>query len=934
MDLRLLQAKVHIQKGDEKQLCELLVGRNICGWVPEDEVLRVGGVKVLNGLFGVGKGKFLDENNEIEILRVIMNLKPTNRIMKHAEGSVGELPSITQYLSMVLEGKEEAVLFQSDMSSAFYLFKIPPQWQRFLCFGISFTREQLGLGSGRERLFLACNVIPMGWASAVSIMQEIADRLTSLARLPEDSKVRRLTPLPVWMVHVLSLVQKEDKAWYHVYLDNFCAVGKTNSALSEQGYLLHKSLEDAWNSSGVLSSAAKRVSGASVGHELGGQLDGVEGTLGPSGERLVRLIQSSLMVIGNPRLKKKWVQVIAGRWVHIMSFRRPGMIMLDKTWRFISTGCCGHDIECEVRGEIFQCCLSSMMLHTNLRSAVSEITTASDASSTGGAVGASKELTASGSEFSEMDAQFSPMVIRVPVLVVSLFNGVGCAFRCYDLIGVQPMVGISYEINAAANRVTSRRWPYVEIRGDVRTLTEAEIRNWRFLYPLIEEIHLWGGFPCVDLSSVKHNRKNLSGAQSSLFFEILRILRLIRQVYGFDFTIKFFLENVASMDREAERQISVAVGTKPFRVDSADFVPLHRPRFCWSNVKREEIPGVVLTDTDLWVEVSMPHSYPKVEQWIEEGWSQDVELAVPIYPTCMKSIPRRVPPPSPAGLSRCDDDTRRRWEANQYRFPPYQYQKRFLFWKENFWRLMSSSERELLHGMGFEHTILCLNANDIKKDPTYFEDLRKSLVGDSFNCISFAYFAALACFRFIPTVTFEMIWSRAGLAPGFVSPLFCEAPLQRRLVYGGSGVPQMVSSLHRALLRRVNHTGSDVRVSTGAVTNPRAFPRQSAPAGWWIWEKVFAYKWKSNDHINSLELRSLVHALEWRVTHLQEASIRAFHLTDSYIAMSIVSKGRTSSRMLKPLLRRLSAVLLAFDVYLIVSHVESSENPTDAASRQ
>ena len=46
------------------------------------------------------------------------------------------------------------------------------------------------------------------------------------------------------------------------------------------------------------------------------------------------------------------------------------------------------------------------------------------------------------------------------------------------------MVGISYEINAAANRVRSRRWPYVEIRGDVRTLTEAEIRNWRFLLPL------------------------------------------------------------------------------------------------------------------------------------------------------------------------------------------------------------------------------------------------------------------------------------------------------------------------------------------------------------------------------------------------------------------------------------------------------------------
>ena len=225
---------------------------------------------------------------------------------------------------------------------------------------------------------------------------------------------------------------------------------------------------------------------------------------------------------------------------------------------------------------------------------------------------------------------------------------------------------------------------------------------------------------------------------------------------------------------------------------------------------------------------------------------------------------------------------------------------------------MSASERELLHGMGFEHTALCLNANDIKRSATYFEDLRKSLVGDSFNCLSFAYFAALACYKYVPTISFDMIWDRAGMAPGFVSPLFCSAPMERRLVYGGNRDIQLVSSLHRALLRRVNHTGSDVRVSTGAVTNPRAFPRQSAPAAWWEWEKVFAYTWQSNDHINSLELRSLVHSVEWRASHLHEFSFRIFHLTDSYVAMSVVSKGRSSSKMLKPLLRRLAAVLMAF----------------------
>ena len=67
-------------------------------------------------------------------------------------------------------------------------------------------------------------------------------------------------------------------------------------------------------------------------------------------------------------------------------------------------------------------------------------------------MGMSKQLTLSGSEFSEMDAKFSPMVIKAPILVISLFNGVGCAFRCYDLIGVQPMVGFSFEINQGSKQ--------------------------------------------------------------------------------------------------------------------------------------------------------------------------------------------------------------------------------------------------------------------------------------------------------------------------------------------------------------------------------------------------------------------------------------------------------------------------------------------------
>ena len=165
------------------------------------------------------------------------------------------------------------------------------------------------------------------------------------------------------------------------------------------------------------------------------------------------------------------------------------------------------------------------------------------------------------------------------------------------------------------------------------------------------------------------------------------------------------------------------------------------------------------------------------------------------------------------------------------------------------------------------------------------------------------------------------------------TPGFIEVPLVRRLSYGPSTTNESLAQIHRGLLKRVNHTGSDVRISSGSILNPKNFPRQSAPASWFVWKPLFAYRWTRADHINSLELRSIVHAVVWRISRLKEFDSRIFHLSDSYVCISVISKGRSSSRMLKPLLRRLSALLLTFNIYLVVAHVESTENSTDHASR-
>ena len=109
-----------------------------------------------------------------------------------------------------------------------------------------------------------------------------------------------------------------------------------------------------------------------------------------------------------------------------------------------------------------------------------------------------------------------------------------------------------------------------------------------------------------------------------------------------------------------------------------------------------------------------------------------------------------------------------------------------------------------------------------------------------------------------------------------------------------------VRDLNLLLLGRTNFTGSDVRVVSGDLVKPRAFPRQSNSASWWIWERCFRMKWPRPQHINQLELRSILMSVIRGIRSEQWVEKRVFHLSDSYVSISVASKGRSSSRMLNP----------------------------------
>ena len=930
-----LQARVHIDSEDRVGLAKLLVDRGICGWTEESQVFRFNGEKVLNGMFGVPKPSTLSDGRPV--LRLIMNLIPSNAVMQQMQGSVMELPMVTQYLSITLEEDEKLLMSQSDMTAAFYLFGLGEAWMRYLCFNLVVDGSEIGMTGGKS-FYLSCKVLPMGWSSAVSVMQEISQNLLFCFGLPREQQVRKTRGLPLWLCNTMRKSCKEKRSWWHIYLDNFFAGEKCKKGeKADESSALHAAAENAWARTGVISSEKKRISGRSKVDELGARFGGEDQFLGVSGERLVKIIQTTAVVLSKVQVPKKWLQVVTGRWIHVLQFRRSGMSTLHLVWKWISGKRMGGRKLLKAREELFMLMLGAPLFHTFLGSQVSGVTTCSDASGKGGAVASSQSLTREGKDFTQSQKSGGEGIVELPqLMVLSLFNGIGGAFRCYDVLGVQPGVLISCEIDASANRVVFRRWPHAKQILDVRSIDEKMIRKWLFEFPLIATIHLWAGFPCVDLSSMKFGRKNLKGSESSLFFEILRILRSLRQVFGEEVKVSFFIENVASMDKTALEEISQHLGTKPFRVQCSDVVPISRPRLCWTDEEFHPMPGLKIKEKGDYLEITTEGNYPDTNQWLREGCEWTGEESSAIFPTCMKSIKRKVPPPAPAGINRADHETICRWRSDNFRYPPYQYKLEYvIFTNEGKWRLLDSSERELLHGYGYGHTSVCWSASHIKQDPEGYESCRCSQVGDSFSIFSFVIFPWMALRRFLPRVDYGHICERMGLAPGYSTKLLAKCPLQRKLAYGSFPLADLnPQDLARVLLSKVNHTGSDIRVSTGAVMCPRAYPRQSGCASWWIWENVFSCKWGRSEHINALEMRSILLALQWRANHLKESSSRLVHLTDSYVCMSIISEGRTSSDQLLNILRRISAICFSSDFYPILVHVESTENPTDAASRQ
>jgi hypothetical protein len=98
------------------------------------------------------------------------------------------------------------------------------------------------------------------------------------------------------------------------------------------------------------------------------------------------------------------------------------------------------------------------------------------------------------------------------------------------------------------------------------------------------------------------------------------------------------------------------------------------------------------------------------------------------------------------------------------------------------------------------------------------------------------------------------------------------------------------------------------------------------------WKVKFAHVWRSQAHINVLELTTFYLALRWVVSH-PVLSCRLLTFLDSQVCLSVLAKGRTSSPRLIVTMRRIACICLATNISITGAYVRSEHNPADFPSR-
>ena len=320
--------------GEWPLLVQALLDRGIATLVKRAPDYK--GTLMANGAFGMPKPGKMTESGK-PVLRFIMDLRATNYFMAQIPGDTRTLTRAASFQRIVIQENEELLVSGEDLTAASYLFRLPPAWAEYMVLEKSVRLRDLGHDSDEER-YVGITVLPMGWSSAVGLMQaahrQIALRARSLggAGLSALSEISRDSDFP----------SLEDEPGWSIYLDDTTVLEKVEAAVAEEleGMVPEEQarLRAAYAWWGIPTNPGKAMERVSQADRLGALIDGLQGVLRTRTQRSLDLIGLGTYARGMVTTSTKALQVWAGKAVHILQFRRCLFSNMEEVFAVISQG--------------------------------------------------------------------------------------------------------------------------------------------------------------------------------------------------------------------------------------------------------------------------------------------------------------------------------------------------------------------------------------------------------------------------------------------------------------------------------------------------------------------------------------------------------------------------------------------------------------------
>ena len=950
---------------------------------PVEDPLVVKGKMVTNGAFGVAKpGKFLDD--ERAVLRLIMDFRCTNAATRILTGDVKTLSGAAAIQHVVLPEGKVIRLSADDLVAAFYLFALPEEWSRMMVFEGKVKWTTLGQDRPGS-VHVGAAVLPMGWASAVGVLQHAHRRLA--LRNPLSGGAGLLPACEIRRDAIFPELGLEEQAW-SLYLDdtNLLEVmeKKVASVLSQVPSDEQERLRKAYQHWGIPVSKDKSLVRAEKGEKLGAVLDGTKGLLKGATRRALETTSLGFWILSQDEVPRKALQVFVGREVHTMQFRRTLFGVFDYVWKDISDGGALESLQVKSVEEILLAGMCKPLRVTDLRAKINDVVTASDASESGGGIVYGGKLTTQGIKDLYLVEEKADEMVDEEInldepqvtLVFDFFAGIGGLSRALEMAQMKVDRLVVIEQDPSCRRLNSVRWPGCDVWTDINRVTKKDVERMMRSVPGLTGVISGGGSPCQGLSMLSSQRLHLEDPRSKLFYKYSEILGWIDEVAS---EMKVWsiqlLENVLGDDKDIEEMSSV-LGVRPILACASGLSRVRRPRLYWCNVRLEDHSSYSQSHFDLYDEIVFEEDPEPIEKVADEGWhwphgEVDGQLKLPTF---TRAIPRKRPPPDPAGLASCDKDTVKMWKEDRMKFPPYTYKEEYRFapvGELDGTRVASVTERERLMGFPTNYT-LAMHKKEASTPQEADEQIvaREAALGNSFHATTVACLLDLwlwsAQVRTDPLGAKKIVsswheqmgnarYDSYGLLEiegrtttssreeeELEERLLAQDKSQRRADWmrlcahhGREPDEHMLRArLVYQFLRRTEFRGSDVRLDLGIVYRPDALIRSTVDPRRWVWKTAKAWPWQKKEHINLLELRSILRPLEWRARTSSFHSCRFLHLSDSQICLAVLVKGRSSSRKINRILRRIAALCLALNLLPLWSWISSKLNPADEPSRR